>query len=896
MSEGHTERLETALDGKYRIERKLGEGGMATVYLAEDIKHKRKVALKILRPELAAVIGAERFLTEITTTANLQHPHILPLFDSGAADGYLYYVMPFIDGETLGQKLDREKQLGVDEAIKIAKEVADALDYAHRNGVIHRDIKPANILLHDGRPVVADFGIALAVSAAGGGRMTETGLSLGTPHYMSPEQASADRDLSARSDVYSLGCVLYEMIAGQPPHTGPSAQSILVRILTENPRPLTEMRHTVPAHVSAVVSKSIEKLPADRFESAGEFMRALEDPTFTYEPSPPLATATRTAAVPAAVGPPGGGVPTWLAAVITAVALTGGYALSALRNPTPLTHPSAEFVILPDSSHRLIFPCCGALVAVSPLGDRVVYLGAADEGEGAFLYQRPLGQREATRTPGTEGARQPFFSPDGEWVGFSTRGALMKVRLDGGAPLPVVAGLSGRMAGASWGEDDRIVFGSLEDGHLRRVSASGGVVETLVEPDSASGVRGFWWPHVLPGANRVLVDAVSPGQGMRSTIGALDLATGEWTPVLPGGADARYVEPGFLVFADGAGSIMAQPFDAKTLELAGDRFRIADRAVWNAFEFRSEYDISRTGTLVILESPDQGSVASTTLFMLDRSGASEAIDVGRVARHPRFSPDGRYIAFENSEEGDASDIWVWDLVRSSPVRVTSEGVNRYPSWSADGSRVVFQRDDGDAYSKSRDGSGTVEQVIEGTGRTPAYSRDGRWQVWTSGNASGLGTRIMVKPSDAPGEGTPLLNTAFPEFSPAISPDGRWIAYVGEDDGDDQVYVQPFPDLGARVKVSVEGGREPVWSGDGRELFFRDYASNDLLAVPVIDGDEFDFGPAVHLISEVGNYGRMGSATAYDVHPDGQRFIFALGGGGTGLLTPVVITDAVNRSR
>jgi serine/threonine-protein kinase len=226
-------RLNAALEGRYRVERQLGEGGMATVYLAQDLKHERRVALKVLRPELAAVIGAERFLSEIKTPANLQHPHILALFDSGEADSFLYYVMPFIDGETLREKLDREKQLGVAEAVRIARDVGDALDYAHRQGVIHRDIKPSNILLHDGRPVVADFGIALAISAAGGGRMTETGLSLGTPHYMSPEQASADRDLSARSDVYSLGCVLYEMLAGQPPHTGPSAQSILVRILTE---------------------------------------------------------------------------------------------------------------------------------------------------------------------------------------------------------------------------------------------------------------------------------------------------------------------------------------------------------------------------------------------------------------------------------------------------------------------------------------------------------------------------------------------------------------------------------------------------------------------------------------------------------------------------------------
>ena len=216
------QRLTTALADRYRVERELGAGGMATVYLAEDIKHKRKVALKVLKPELAAVLGADRFVQEITTTAALQHPHILPLFDSGTADGFLYYVMPYIEGETLRGKLDRETQLGIDEAVRITKDVASALHYAHTHGVIHRDIKPENILLHDGRPMVADFGIALAVSAAAGGRMTETGLSLGTPHYMSPEQATAEKDISARSVVYSLASVLYEMLAGQPPHLGGS--------------------------------------------------------------------------------------------------------------------------------------------------------------------------------------------------------------------------------------------------------------------------------------------------------------------------------------------------------------------------------------------------------------------------------------------------------------------------------------------------------------------------------------------------------------------------------------------------------------------------------------------------------------------------------------------------
>ncbi len=292
--------LKAALSDRYRIERELGAGGMATVYLAHDIKHDRDVAIKVLKPELAAVLGAERFIQEIKTTAALQHPHILPLFDSGKvvgqwsmADGddpstndhrpstLLFYVMPFIDGETLRDKLNRETQLGVDEAVRITREVADALDYAHRHGVVHRDIKPENILLHDGRPMVADFGIALAVSAAAGGRMTETGLSIGTPHYMSPEQATADKEITGRSDIYSLASVMYEMLAGNPPHVGSSAQQIIMKIVAEEAQPVTKFRKSVPPNVAAALGKALEKLPADRFDSAKAFAEALENPHFT---------------------------------------------------------------------------------------------------------------------------------------------------------------------------------------------------------------------------------------------------------------------------------------------------------------------------------------------------------------------------------------------------------------------------------------------------------------------------------------------------------------------------------------------------------------------------------------------------------------------------------------
>ena len=269
------ERLSAALTGRYTVERELGAGGMATVYLAHDVRHDRKVALKVLRPDLAAVIGAERFLAEIKTTANLQHPHILPLHDSGEVDGTVFYVMPFVEGESLRDRLSREKQLPVSDAVRITSEVAGALHYAHRKGIIHRDIKPENILLHDGQALVADFGIALAAKSAGGVRLTETGMSLGTPQYMSPEQATAERDIDARSDIYALGAVTYEMLAGQPPFSGPNAQSIIAKLVTEVPRRVGELRTRVSPGLDDAVMQALEKLPADRFQTAKDFSQAL---------------------------------------------------------------------------------------------------------------------------------------------------------------------------------------------------------------------------------------------------------------------------------------------------------------------------------------------------------------------------------------------------------------------------------------------------------------------------------------------------------------------------------------------------------------------------------------------------------------------------------------------
>jgi hypothetical protein len=387
--------LATALSDRYRIERKLGEGGMATVYLARDVKHDRDVALKVLRPELAAILGRERFLNEIRLTAKLDHPHIVTLIDSGETESFLWYVLPFIRGESLRERLTREKQLGVPEALAISKQVASALDYAHRQGVIHRDLKPENILLHEGEAMLADFGIALAVQEAGGNRLTETGLSLGTPSYMSPEQATGDRVLDARSDVYSLGAVLYEMLAGEPPHTGATAQAVIAKLMTERPTRLRIVRDTVPEGVDAAVARALAKVPADRFGSVKEFAARL-----TAEPTTAPARRRRR-------------FPLWVGAAVALLAITGAIAFRAYRSRSPVVVAAP---VKMTSSGDI------TAAALSPDGTRLATSLRECDGTGRCTYAlvwRDIGGGGELRIADRLGSlRQIEWSPDARHLVF----------------------------------------------------------------------------------------------------------------------------------------------------------------------------------------------------------------------------------------------------------------------------------------------------------------------------------------------------------------------------------------------------------------------------------------------------------------------------------------------
>ena len=497
-------RLQSALSDRYRLDREVGAGGMATVYLAEDVRHDRRVALKVLRPELAAVIGAERFLAEIKLTANLQHPHILPLFDSGEADGYLFYVMPFVEGETLRDRMNREKQLPVADALRITTEVASALDYAHRHGVVHRDIKPENILLHDGQALVADFGIALAASKASGARMTETGMSLGTPHYMSPEQAMGEREITARSDVYALGAVLYEMLTGDPPFTGSTAQAVVARVVTESPRPLVTAAAYDPAARGGGGADGAGEAAGRPVRQRGGIRRGACR-TRRYR-STVVTAATAAAAGAGAHGRTGAMVYALAAALVlaTAAALWGWF------RPRPVP-PLTQFSLGLRTNQTLQAPLAtgGARIALSHDGRSLVYSGPAEGGN--RLWVRRFDQLDASPIAGHRGGRNAVL------LSRRRAGRLREGRNGDPDRLPrrrsnITLSEKVNTTGGDWASDGYIYFEV--DSGIARMRASGGDIEPVytIKPDKKEVATE--WPQVLPGNTGVIFRMRRTGQGV----------------------------------------------------------------------------------------------------------------------------------------------------------------------------------------------------------------------------------------------------------------------------------------------------------------------------------------------------------------------------------------------
>ena len=711
-------RLNAALQGRYAIERELGEGGMATVYLADDLKHERKVALKVLKPELAAVVGGERFLAEIKTTANLTHPHILPLFDSGDADGFVFYVMPYVEGESLRDKLDREKQLGVQDSVVITQKVADALDYAHEHGVVHRDIKPGNILLSErGEPLVADFGIALAVAQAGAGRITETGLSLGTPHYMSPEQATGDRDVDPRSDVYALGCVLYEMLAGQPPFAAPTAQAVLVKILTADAPSITSERRTVPPHVGHALAQALEKLPADRFTSAAEFAVALSDPSFTYEARARTSVAASTPEPVATQAPatmPGPWnrltIMGWSAAAVLALA----FAWSLLR-PEPPSPVSRQ--VLGTEGWAGLGAQFGRYAAIAPDGSSMILP------VGNQLALKMRGSTEITPIPGTEQGRDVVYSPDGQWIAYAVTTELFKRPIVGGSPVRLAEDAEGATFGLDWLDDGTILYEQIiaDPERPRRI--------VQIPEDGGEPLVVFWpeeqvapvWVHGLPGGRGAFVIACLTGalcSADRASLYVVDLRNLSYELVLEQVIRAWYTPTGHLLYVRADGALFAVPFDLGALEITGGAIPLFDgvRVTGGWADMRLAAD----GTL-----EGSSSVSGVQqLLIVDLEGNEEALvlaprNIGSVG----WSPDGRSVVY--SSEGQ---IYTYNVaLGTTPRQLTFEGTNSRPVFSPDGSRVAFRSDrdgtdGGDLFVKNLDDNSPPRSII----RLDANQRLTQW--------------------------------------------------------------------------------------------------------------------------------------------------------------------------
>jgi Tol biopolymer transport system component len=847
--------LQRAVGDRYRVERELGAGGMATVYLAHDPRHGRQVAIKVLRPELAAIVGAERFLKEIRTTANLQHPHILPLHDSGSAEGLVYYVMPYIEGESLRQRLRREKQLPVTDALRIAREVAGGLDSAHRKGIVHRDIKPENILLHEGggQAVIADFGIALAVSRSdSAARMTETGMSLGTPQYMSPEQAMGERDITARSDVYALGCVLYEMLVGEPPFTGHSAQAIFARILTEEPRALAGQRRTIPPHVDAAVQTALAKVPADRYASASEFAAALATPSGTISTGAEPVSRARSRVVAAAAG--------------AALLVGTGVIASILVVPRAASVPPARLSITlpPDRAVAAGGPI--SVIALSPDGKTIVYPGGSPHA--LRLYSRRLDALEVVPIPGTDGGRFPLFSPDGRQISFIKSGRVHSLVLDGGAPLainvpPALAAL--------WARPNEFLLTGV-NGELMWARTDGSS-RVIAHPDSARSEAALL-PMQLLSDDRILMTGVQAD--FTGPVWVLDPESGDRQLVTRAPAGLAWYHDGLMAWVDREGAIRVREWEKDRRDAVDPRkdggAAVTELTLATGVRFPpgapAQLWASPAGSLVYVPAQP------ADLVLVDRSGRERVISAAPQAFHaPAVSPDGSSIAVDIT--GATRDVWLLSLSDTTMTRVTFEDDGHDAMWLPDGRSILYGHSRGATSGVNRrrvDGTGGSDSVLHDGPQLRAHglTPDGTAAYGVRTTADGALLEIVRIPLAGERRSEPLFASSFNLSHPAASPDGRWLAYVSEETGRGEVYVRGVRDS-TRVLVSPDGGTEPVWSRDGRELYYRSTTAGRLVAVRFETSSRLRVRDRTALFPVV-SYEEASPHANYDVTPDG-RFVF-----------------------
>jgi eukaryotic-like serine/threonine-protein kinase len=865
--------------GPYEIISPIGAGGMGEVYRALDTRLDRTVAIKVLPPHLADTPEAkQRFEREARAVAALNHPNICTLFDVGWQDGTDYLVMEYIEGETLAARLEKGS-LPLDQSLKIGMEVADALDKAHHAGIIHRDLKPSNIMLTKSGAKLLDFGLAkealpltagttLTAPATRTTPVTQAGMIVGTFQYMSPEQVEA-KELDARSDIFSFGSVLYEMLTGRAAFQGRSRFSVASAILEKNPERISALQRMTPPALDRIVLKCLAKNAEDRWQTARDLLLELKW----------VAEAGSQAGVPAPVTSLRKNRErlAWAIAALlglTAITLAIGF-LERAPKPTQPVRLSAELgadATLSDTGY-------GADAILSPDGTRLVFVAVgADKTQ--HLYVRSLDQMQATILSGTENARDPFFSPDGQWIAFFAGGKLKKIPVQGGAVVALCDVLNDR--GGSWGDDGSIVFaaGNLEG--LSKVSSAGGNIEPLTTLDKQAGdiTR---WPQVLPGSKEVIFTYRATGGQFfdAEEIAVYSAVSGKVKTLLHGGLYARYLPSGHLAYVHN-GTLFAVPFDSKKLEVTGQPARVVEDVASNPDTAGAQFSFSDSGTLVHVAGSTVNQ--NVSIYWMDAAGKFTPLrETPGNYNSLKISPDGKRLAMQITD-GDGSDIWVYEWERDTLTRLTFKGdANGRPVWTPDGQRIVYASAEKGAASNlwwiRADGGGDAQRLTENkSAQTPwSLSPDGKTLAFDQYNP-GTGWDVMTmsvegseKTGWKPAEPKPFVNTSAAEVYPAFSPDGRWIAYMSRQSGSAEVYVRPFPGPGGKWQISTGGGEMPAWSRNGKELFYRTTAADSKIIVVSYTTSGDSFHADKPRLWSPGQFTDRRTNLNYALHPDGKRF-------------------------
>ena len=845
--------------GPYEILSALGAGGMGEVYRARDTKLNRDVAIKVLLPAVANDPDRlARFSREAQVLASLNHPNIAHIYGIEDADGVKALVLELVEGEDLAQRIARGP-IPLDEALPIARQIADALEAAHEQGIIHRDLKPANIKVRpDGTVKVLDFGLAKAMDPAGGSsanamnsptlsmHATQAGIILGTAAYMSPEQA-AGKAVDKRSDLWAFGVVLLEMLTGRQVFAGETVAHVLAAVLRAEPD-WSGLPESVPPSVRILLRRCLQKDKTLRLQAAGDARVQIHETLSGPETMEP-AGAPR-----AAPGLGSRGV-LWGVSGLLVGGIVAGLAVWTLK-PVP-QQPVTRLVAPLPSGERL--PALDTpTLALSPDGSRIAFVSASEGGR--QIYVRALDSTESKAIPGTEGAESPFFSPDGNWLGFAAGGNLLKVSLAGGTPLTICKAANPR--GVSWGDNDTIIFapGFGSEG-LSHVSAAGGKPEAFTSKEAAAEDEAHRWPQVLPGGRAVLFTAWSRNiDDAQIVVQRLD--TRERRVVLRGGTYARYVRNGQLVYAS-AGTLMAVPFDLARLETTGKPIPVA-QGVSLTTEGAAQFDVSQTGSLVYLPGDVQGT--GRRLFWVDRGGTEHPLDAPpRNYLSPRISPDGQRVAV--AVQGANDDVWVYDIPHQTLSRLTFGSRSLSPIWTSDGKRIIYRSIRNGAlnlFARAADGSGEEERLTTSqNNQFPlAESPDGQTLVFMD-----TGDRdLWILPLTGDRKPHPFFKSPFAETGGAFSPDGQWLAYASDESGRNEVYVQPFPAGGRKVQISRDGGGQPRWARTG-ELFYLN--SDTVMAVQLTTQPTLTVGES--RLAFKGQFA-TGGGSSYDVRSDGQALL------------------------